>query len=436
MEGQQSTAGQEHFETVDFFTDASIIDDPYPYFDYLRSVKGPVWYDERYKVAVISGHPEAMEVYRDGDLFSSCNAATGPFTGVAIEPEGDDATELLEQCRAQMPMSEFMVSMDAPEHGEYRNFLTGFFTPRRLKENEAFMWRLADSQLDRIIDKGQCEFIGEYASPFAGLVIADLLGVPEEDMHRFRAGFEHNTTFAVEDNPQDVPANPLAFIEDAFRDYVIDRRQNPRGDILTHLANVKFSDGSDPDVDILARESSFVFAAGQETTVRLMSFAAQYLAENPEFQERLRRERELIPQFVEEMLRLEAPIKSHFRMARRTTTLGGVTIPAGATVMLLPGASNRDSRRFDNPDRLDMDRKNSNAQVAFSRGAHSCIGQPLARSEARVTLERMLDRMADIRIDESVHGPADARRFEYLPTYIFRGLVSINLTWTPISAQG
>jgi cytochrome P450 len=305
-----------------------------------------------------------------------------------------------------------------------------------LKENEAFMWRLADSQLDRIIDNGSCEFIGEYASPFAGLVIADLLGVPAEDMHRFRAGFEHNTTFAVEENPQDVPDNPLAFIEDAFREYVLDRRSTPRDDILTHLAQVTFSDGSEPDVDILARESSFVFAAGQETTVRLMSFAAQYLAEHPQFQERLRRERELIPQFIEEMLRLEAPIKSHFRMARRTTTLGGVTIPAGATVMLLPGASNRDPRRFDNPNELDMDRKNSNAQLAFSRGAHSCIGQPLARSEARVTLERMLDRMADIRIDEDVHGPAGARRYEYLPTYIFRGLITINLTWTPVPAQG
>jgi cytochrome P450 family 150 subfamily A5 len=424
------------YEAVDFFSDLSIIDDPYLYFDYLREARGPVWLDERYKVAVVSGHPEAMEVYREGDLYSSCNAATGPFTGVPVEPEGDDATELIEQCRAQMPMSEFMVSMDPPMHGEYRSFLAGFFTPRRLKENEEFMWRLADSQLDRIIDRGRCEFIAEYASPFAGLVIADLLGVPEEDMHRFRAGFEGDTTFAVEENPQDVPDNPLAFIEDAFREYVEDRRATPRGDILTHLAQVTFSDGTQPDVGTLAREASFVFAAGQETTVRLMSFAAQYLAEHPDFQKRLRRERELIPQFVEEMLRLEAPIKSHFRMARRTTTLGGVTIPAGTTVMLLPGASNRDPRRFEHPHEFDVCRKNVSSQLAFGRGAHSCIGQPLARSEARVTLERMLDRMSDIRVSEDVHGPAGARKFDYLPTYIFRGLIAINLSFTPTRTNG
>jgi cytochrome P450 family 150 subfamily A5 len=425
--------GMADFETVDFFTDLSIIDDPYPYFDFLRESRGPVWIDDRYKLAVVSGHAEALEVYRDGDLFSSCNAATGPFTGIPVEPDGDDAGPIIDRCRAQMPMSEFMVSMDAPMHGEYRNFLTGFFTPRRLKENESFMWRLADSQLDRIVDNGSCEFIGEYASPFAGLVIADLLGVPEEDMHRFRAGFEGNTTFAVEEERDAIPDNPIGFIEDAFREYIEERRRQPQEDILTHLANVTFSDGSQPEVDALAREASFVFAAGQETTVRLMAFAAQYIAEHPDTQQLLRDNRELIPGFVEEMLRVEPPIKSHFRMTRRTTTLGGVTIPAGTTVMLLPGASNRDPRRFDDPHEFDVARANASSQLAFARGAHSCIGQPLARTEARVTLERMLDRMTDISILESEHGPSDARRYDYIPTYIFRGLISLNISYTSLN---
>ena len=121
-------------------------------------------------------------------------------------------------------------------------------------------------------------------------------------------------------------------------------------------------------------------------------------------------------------------------MARRTTTLGGVTIPAGTTVMLLPGASNRDPRRFEEPHRFDVARKNASSQLAFSRGVHSCIGQPLARTEARVTLERMLDRMENISILESDHGAPSARRYEYSPTYIFRGLMSLSLAYTPVDA--
>ncbi|HTR69399.1 MAG TPA: cytochrome P450 [Mycobacteriales bacterium] len=420
------------FAAVDFFTDPSIISDPYPYYDFLRTDRGPVWYDERYNLVVVSGHPEAMAVYRDGDLYSSCNAATGPFTGVVIEAEGDDAGPAIEACRAQMPMSEFMVTMDAPMHGEYRNFLSGFFTPRRLKDNEAFMWRLADAQLDRFIDRGRCEFVSEYASPFAGLVIADLLGVPEADLPRFREGFESSTTFVVDEAPPDVPDNPLAFIEEAFRDYITDRRERPRADILTHLAQVRFSDGSEPDVEILAREASFVFAAGQETTVRLMAFAAAHLAEHPDLAERLRRDRDLIPGFVEEMLRIESPIKSHFRMARRRTTLGGVTVPAGAAVMLLIGAANRDPRRFPEPSKCDIARPNVTTQVAFARGAHSCIGQPLARSEARITLERMLDRLSGLELSADRHGPVGERDFDFLPTYIFRGLSALHLTFTAV----
>ena len=257
------------FDGVDFFTDTSIIDDPYPYYDFLREARGPVWIEPVYGVAVVTGHAESMEVYRDPQLYSSCNSPTGPFPGLPVTPDGDDASPVVDQYRDQLPMSEFMVTMDPPQHGEYRKLLTGLFTPKRLKENEAFMWRLADEQLDRFVANGRCEFVSEYAGPYAGLVIADLLGVPEEDMRRFREGFEAAASFVVEENPSSVQGNPLEFIESTFHEYIEDRRGQPRSDILTHLAQVKFSDGREPDVATLAREAAFVFAAGQETTVRL-----------------------------------------------------------------------------------------------------------------------------------------------------------------------
>lgn len=128
---------------------------------------------------------------------------------------------------------------------------------------------------------------------------------------------------------------------------------------------------------------------------------------------------------------MESPVKSDSRLARRATQVGGVDIPAGTVVMVLPGAANRDPRRFDNPHEFQIDRKNVREHMAFARGVHSCPGGPLARVEGRVSIERILDRMADIGIDETEHGPADARRYTYEPTYILRGLNQLHLTFTP-----
>ena len=417
------------FEGVDFFSDNSLIDDPYPYFEFLRESKGPVWIEPQYGVAMVTGHVEAMAVLRDYDTYSSCNAPTGPFPGLPVAVDGDDATPAIEQYRDQLPMHEFMVTMDPPAHNEYRGLMRGLFTPRRLKENEEFMWRLADQQLDEFLFRGSCEFVGDYATPYTSLVIADLLGVPEEDRARIRQMFDNQTMAEVGEDQTVLAENPLSYIEESFKSYVLDRRANPRNDVLTHLALAKFSDGSVPEVDAVAREASFVFAAGQETTVRLLAVAMRQLAENSELQERLCEQRELIPDFVEEMLRLESPIKAYFRMARRTTALGGVRIPAGTSVMLLPGAANRDPEQFECPDDVNLGRVNVREQMAFSRGVHSCLGQPLARSEGRITIERVLDRMSEIEVMESQHGPAGLRQWDYAPNWIFRALNSIYVTF-------
>ena len=165
-----------------------------------------------------------------------------------------------------------------------------------------------------------------------------------------------------------------------------------------------------------------LFAGGQETTVRLLSFALRMLGENPDLQQALRDDRDRIPNFVEETLRLESPLRTQFRMARVATELGGVEIPAGGTLMLAPGMCNRDERVFPDPHTFDLGRVNARQHIAFGHGIHTCAGAPLARAEGRVTINRLLDRLGDIRISESVHGPAGDRHYEYLPTFFLRGL--------------
>jgi cytochrome P450 len=182
----------------------------------------------------------------------------------------------------------------------------------------------------------------------------------------------------------------------------------------------------------VVRTATFLFGAGQETTAKLLSAALRVLGDRPDLAQALREDRSRIPVFIEECLRIESPVKSVFRLARKTTKVGDIDARAGTTVMVSPGAVNRDPRRFENPHEFSLDRRNVREHIAFSRGIHSCPGAPLARVEGRVSLERILDRMADITIDEDSHGPADDRRYTYEPTFILRGLTDLHIKFKQI----
>jgi cytochrome P450 len=429
----QGEQGVTDWTTIDFFSDESLVDDPYPYFDHLRD-QCPVLPLAHHGVVAVTGYDEAAEVYRDTATFSSCNSVVGPFAAFPVPLEGDDVGDVVDRHRDQLPMHEHMVTMDPPDHTRERALLMRLITPKRLRDNEAFMWRLADQQLDELLADGRCEFIGAYTQPFAMLVVADLLGVPEADHERFRQGFglskSPGAVGAADDGSGDL--NPLAWLDDWFGRYVEDRRREPRRDVLTDLALATYPDGTIPDVTSVVRTATFLFAAGQETTARLLAAALLHLAEHTELQDELRTHKDRIPEFVEEVLRVESPVKADFRLARRTTTIGGVEVPAGTPVMLLNGAANRDPRRFECPAEFRVGRSDGQAHLAFGRGPHACPGGPLARTEGRISIERILDRMRDIRISEEHHGPPDDRRFRYEPTWILRGLTSLHLEFTPI----
>jgi len=419
------------FEATDFFRDEGPVADPYSYFEALRG-KCPVHRESHHDVMMVTGYDEAVQVFNDAETFSSCLSVTGPFPGFPVPLDGDvDVSELIEQYRDQLPMSDQLPTLDPPVHTDHRGLLMRLITPRRLKENEASMWHLADRQLDSYLAGGEGDFISGFAGPFTLLVIADLLGVPEEDRDEFAATLQRpQSDPGVGSTEKAMEHTPLEYLYERFSAYAEDRRREPRDDVITGLATATFPDGSTPDVADVARVATNLFAAGQETTVRLLSNALKLIAENTEFQHLLRTERDRIPNFIEETLRMESPIKGDFRLSRKPTTVGGVDIPAGTTLMVLNGAANRDPRHFDDPGTFDATRGNARHHLAFGRGIHTCPGAPLARAEARVGIERILDRTADIRISESVHGPADARNYRYLPTYILRGLTHLNLEFT------
>ena len=421
------------FEGIDFFRGDELVADPYPYFEHLRG-QCPVLREPHHGVVMVTGYDEAVSVYADAATFSSCNSVTGPFPGFPVPLEGDDVTELIELHRDELPFSDQITTFDPPKHKAHRGLLMRLLTPKRLRENEDFMWHRADRQIDEFIDRGRCEFISEFAGPFTLYVIADLLGVPESDHEMFRRelqGPQRSAQGLGSTGSDTLGHSPLEFLYDRLSAYVEDRRREPRDDVLTGLATATFPDGSTPEVIDVVRVAANLFSAGQETTVRLLGTALQTIAERPDIQELLRSRPEHIVDFVEECLRIEGPVKGDFRLARTTTTVGGVEVPAGTTVMVLNGAAGRDPRRFEDPDEFQVDRPNAREHLAFGRGPHACPGGPLARAETRISIERLLQRMSDIKLSDAEHGPAGDRRFSYVPTYILRGLTRLHLEFTP-----
>ncbi len=420
----------EDLTKVDFFRDSRLTDDPYTFYEALRE-KCPVTKEEHYGVTMVTGWQEAVDVYNDAETFSSCISVTGPFPGFPVSldgMEGGDVTALIEQHRDEIPFSDQLPTLDPPTHTNHRALLMRLITPKRLKENEDAMWQLADDILDDFLAPGEGEFIKGFAGPFTLRVIADLLGVPDEDRSELLDRLARGTHGSGLGNAEKtLTKTPLEYLYDVFATYVEDRRAQPRDDVLTGLATASFPDGSMPEVGDVVRVATNVFSAGQETTVRLLSTALKVLGDRPDIQQKLRADRSLLPNFIEECLRIESPVKGDFRLSRVPTTIGDQPLGAGCTVMVVNGAANRDPRRFDDPDDFDPERKNARQHLAFGRGIHSCPGAPLARAETRVGLERLLDRTTDIRVSESKHGPIGDRRYDYIPTYILRGLTELHL---------
>jgi cytochrome P450 len=418
-------------ETRNWFGDESLAQDPYPFLAELRA-QCPVKPTSPHDVIAVTGYEEASEVLRRHDDFSACVTVVGPFADFPEPLAGDDVSELIERYRHRLPQHDHMVTMDQPAHTRERALLMRLLTPGRLRENEEFIGVLTDQQLDAVIGAGHCEFIREYASPLATLVIAELLGVPHEDFDQIRAGFGLGGgagSLRQPDRPSQ--GDTLRWLAGTFTAYIEDRRRNPCDDVMSGLALARYPDGSTPDVAAVVRTATFLFAAGQETSSRMLAQAVRYLAEDPPLQDQLREHPERIPNLIEETLRIEPPTKTDCRLARRTSTVGGVGIPAGSTVAVLLGAANRDPRKFPAPDEFQADRPNARQHLAFGRGIHTCPGSPLARAEGRITIERLLRRTRNIRLSEAHHGPAADRRFSYEPTWMLRSMEELHIQFDP-----
>ena len=443
------------YASADYYTDTSLVEDPHAYFRFLRE-QGPVTRLPHRNVVAITGYDEAVQVMLDTEHFSSINAVTGPVPGLPFEAHGDDISDQLEAHRSKIAFADQVVTVDGQRHLDLRSVMATLFTPSRLKALEPSLASTADALIDEFINNGHVDLPKQYGCPYATLMIADLLGIPPAGRKHFRDVIDNAVPAPVDPSGNmSFQDNPLVAIgKDIFK-YIAKRRLLNKPiirpiaralgltskttdmgteDILTELALSKFPDGSTPSLTDLTGLGAFLFGAGQDTTNRLLANAFRVLAEDHALQSELRADPSRIPDFIEELLRFDGSVKSGGRMCKKTVTIGGVEIKAGTTLLLTHMGANRDPRRFENPDKFDLNRKKAKEHLAFGRGAHTCIGSPLARSEVRVSIERLLARLGNIRLSEAHHGPEGARHFDYENTYILRAMKELHLEFDAIPA--
>ncbi|RJF85955.1 cytochrome P450 [Sphingomonas cavernae] len=415
----------------DYFTDYEVLKDPYQYFEAIRA-KGPIYRLPDRDIVVVTGFEETLEVLKNTSDFSSAIAPQGPAAALPFELGNADITADIEAHRTSFIGGDLLVAYDDKQHTMSRSMLNRLFTPSRLKANEQFIADYADQLVRDAVAKGGCELIKDIATPFVTLVIADLLGVPADDRQLFMDAIEAGVG-AGSLNPDDLAQQnqPLVIMGTYFFRYVQERRVNPRDDVLSELANATYPDGSTPDLLEIVRLATFLFAAGQDTSAKLLGNTMRFIVDQPGLQQQLRADPTLIPQLLEEVLRLEGSTKMTARLARRDTRIGDMEIPVGTKVMLALAAANRDPRRWEDPQALVLDRPKIREHLAFGRGAHVCAGAPLARVEVRVILEKFIEHTSEIDLNAAVHGPPGSRNLDYEPSFIIRGLSGMHLKLKP-----
>lgn len=416
---------------TDFYSDPAMIADSRPYFEAMRA-KGPIVREPFHDTLIVTGYDEALEILVNKDgIFSNSMSILGPLPGLPFKPEGSDITAQLDAVRETLPWSDHLVCFDGKKHAEHRMLLGSLLTYKRLKQNEEYLHGLSEMLIDRFIANGRCEVVAEFAHATTVYAISDLMGIPMEDRAILLDQIGAPPSQLAGDAPLKVGPDPLVAMKPLFDAYLHERQANPRGDLMTELVQAKFKDGSSPDFDTLSNLARFLFGAGQDTTSRLIAMGVLVLAERPDLQERLRAEPGRIPDFIEEVMRYDGPVKVAYRLAMRDTVVGDVAIPAGTIVTVAYSAASNDPEKFANPDQFDIDRPGLRDHMGFSKGPHGCLGAPLGRMESRIALEHLLARVRNIRISEEHHGPAGARRYNFEPTYTFRSLADLHVTFDP-----
>lgn len=371
----------------------------------------PVYYAEDLNFWVITRHADIVEIAKDTTTFSSSG---GPGGRMAEDVLSED-----EEGIGFLPM----IQHDPPEHTRVRSLFAKAFTPKRIADMEGQINDLARDLTEELYKKHEAgqplDLVNDFASPLPVFVIARMMGIPLTDRSKLRVWSDSMAVGMGEGYSVGQQISAMSSLSRAMEEIVADVRKCPEKDTLIGAMVDAAEEGERLRDDEIVGLSKLLWLAGNETTTNLISNGSVFLLNNPGILEELRNDKELIPLFVEEMLRYEGPVMGLFRNATRDTEFRGKQIREGDSIWLLFSAGNLDPEVFENPDTFDLHRDNHN-HLAMGKGVHFCIGSSLAKLEAKVAFEWLVDILPRVRLD--FHAG------KRIPVPVLSGWVSLPMT--------
>ena len=400
----------------DFF-DPEVIEDPYDFYRAARQ-EAPVYRLPGTDIFFVSRYEDVRLALKRTEVFSNefleelKPAAPSPDVE-AIYAEGWETVSTL-------------LTLDPPRHKVYRSLLNKVFSNKRVEGMHDYMVQIVNELIDDWIDEGEVDVLNRFCVPFPIYVIADQLGIPRSDLHLFRHWSDcfgsRLSKFADEDKQLE-DARAIVEFQHYFFDKIERLRRDPEDNIISDLAQARIDDDRLLTTEELLSIIEQLLVAGNETSRASIAAGVLYFIDYPEEFAKLEADPTLLPNAVEEILRLATPSCGLWRKVKADTELGGVAVPEGAMLMVRFASANRDEAVFDDPDNMNICRHNADDNLAFGQGAHFCLGAQLARKELNVAFEYLIRRTRNWRLTEGKN------TLTHWPNLILRGLNDLHITF-------
>ena len=374
----------------------------------------PVYHDKATGLYLVLSHKLVSEATSRTDEFS--NNFQAVLSGA--RSEDPEVKAILDE---GWPQVDTLLTADPPVHTRFRKLVNLAFSAPRVNKLEAHIREIARDLIDKMLANDEIEFVRDFAMPLPIRMISEQLGLTHEapeTIKRWTDAFVDRLGGMVPKERELQCAREVVEFQHAIKAQMDLRRANPTDDLLSDLVHAQI-DGERPldDGELLSIVQQLL-VAGNETTTATLAEGIILLARNPSELAKAQADPKIIPNMVEEMLRLASASSGIWRVMKADAELGGVTLPAGAMVMMRYAAANRDPERYDEPDRFLADRANARTHLAFGRGIHMCVGNMLSRKEMTVAFEELMPRISGITL-------TDEAAIAYPPNMMLRGPVSV-----------
>ncbi|GAA5063171.1 cytochrome P450 [Erythrobacter westpacificensis] len=380
----------------------------------------PVFYSPEFDFWVVTRYEDVNRIFGEPKSYSSSSV---------LAPRSDRPAEIVREFGdRELGFQHQLVMSDPPAHSRLKKLMSPAFLPRRVLAREQWLRDFTNGLIDKFEQDRKVDLVSQYTAPIPVATIAKVVGAPEEDAKHFSGWVNDILTLTGSfDTPEAELISAWRGIfafEDYVRALIAERRETPQDDLTSDFIQARSDDGSPAmnDTEVVWNVFNIV-GAGTDSTGVLLSHVFHLLLTSPEKWDAVCADKSLIPNMIEEALRVRSPVRGLLRKTTEAVTINDVSIPADALVYTHIASANQDDAVFENPDEFDICRAKANRHLGFGSRNHACIGAPLARLEAKVAVETLVDRLPGLKIVD------DSRELEYRPNLLLPAIAYLNARW-------